>query len=262
MMRHRTLAALLILGIAAPALAQDAQEDWDLVRQPEQKTIYAYIPTTTGLAIAFRCVDGAFGAVIAGLPAARRNDRTRILRMKVGDGDLEDMVWNVTTDRTVALADYPASLAREMRDGGSVTIVIPQGAEDGRNIRHELMLPGSSAAIDETLTACARPLVDPRDALLPDIEESGLSGGMTWAQQPRIRYPRTSYLEGVAVITCLMQADGSLDQCAVEAEFPTDGRFGEAALRGVDRARLTSPGEVEGAYRPRIVGFRSIFRTR
>ncbi|ADL00014.1 TonB family protein [Brevundimonas subvibrioides ATCC 15264] len=258
-MRHRTLAALLILGTAAPALAQDAQEDWDLIRQPEQKTTLAYIPTTTGLGIGFRCVDGVFGAVIAGLPAAGGNDRTRILRMKVGDDELADSVWNVTTDRTVALADYPASLARDMRDGGPVTIVIPRGSEDGRNIRHELQLPGSSAAIDETLTACGRPLVDPRDALLPEIGEGGLPEGVTWARPPRPRYPLTQYLEGVAVVTCVLQPDGSLDQCAVESEFPVDGRFGRAALRGVDRARLTSPAEVEGAYRPRIIGFRTIF---
>lgn len=259
-MRNRSLATLLILAVASPAFGQASGEDWDIVRQPDQKSVFAYVTTTTGLAIGFRCVDGAFGALIAGLSPVSRNARTRVLRMKVGDGELQDTIWNVTTDRTVALADYPASLAREMRDGGAVTIVVPRGAEDGRNLRHELELPGSSAAIDETLTACGRPLVDPRDALLPDIEESGLSGGITWAQQPRIRYPRTSYIEGVAVITCLMQADGSLDQCAVEAEFPTDGHFGEAALRGMDRARLISSTEVEGAYRPRIIGFRSIFR--
>lgn len=259
-MRDRILTTLMILSVAGPTVAQDTSADWKIVRQPEDKTVFVLMPTTTGLGIAFRCVDGAFGAVIAGLPEARRNLRTRILKMKFGDGELRDTVWNITTDRTVALADYPASLARVMREGGPITIVVPRGAEDGRNLRYELQLPGSSAAIDETLAACGRPLVDPRDALLPDIGEGGLPVGVTWAQQPRIRYPRTSYLEGVAVVTCLLQPDGSLDQCAVESEFPTNAGIGEASLRGAERARMISPSEVDGAYLPRIIGFRSNFR--
>jgi hypothetical protein len=99
-------------------MAQDITDDWEIIRQPEQKTVFAFVPMTTGLTIAFRCVDGNFGSVIAGLPQARRQERTRTLRIKVGEEEFSDTRWNVTTDRSVAIADYPAPLARELRAGG------------------------------------------------------------------------------------------------------------------------------------------------
>jgi hypothetical protein len=162
----------------------------------------------------------------------------------------------VTTDRTAALADYPAPLARALRQGGPVSIVIPGGAGDGRNLRHELVLPASTAAVDETLSACSRPLVDPRDELLPDIGENGLPGGVTWARSPRPYFPATNYAQGYAVLSCVVQPDGGLDQCEVESEFPLDGGFGRTALRAMPPARIVSPGEPPGQYAPRIIGLR------
>lgn len=259
----RVLSPLIALSLATTsALAQVVTDDWEIVRQPEDRTVFAFVPMTTGLTVGFRCVDGAYGAVIAGLPSARRNDRTRVLRIKVGDKEADNTVWNVTTDRTVAIADYPAPLARRFREGGTISIVIPGGAGEGRNLRHDLVLPPSTAAIDETLTACGRPVVDPRDELLPEIEENGLPDGVAWTTQPRPRYPGNNYADGYAVLTCVMQPAGGLDQCQIESEFPTDGGFGRAALRSTPAARLTSPGEPAGAYAPRMIGFRVNFRMR
>jgi len=261
-MRLKALLPLIAVASAGGALAQDATDDWEVIRQPEQKTVMAFVPMDSGLTIGFRCVDGVYGAVIAGLPAATRNTRTRVLRIARGDDHTHDTVWNVTTDPTVAVADYPAPLARELRTGGPVSILIPNGAEDGRNLRHNLVLPASSVAIDETLAACNRPTVDPRDDLLPEIEEGGLPRGVTWGVQPRPRYPRTSYAEGSAVLSCVVQPDGGLEQCVVESEFPVDGAFGRAALAGIDNARIVSPGETPGQYAPRMIAFRNIFRMR
>ena len=261
-MRLTALFPLLAVACASAALAQDATDDWEVVRQPEAKTVFAFVPTTTGLTIAFRCVDGVYGAVMAGLPTAPRQARIRTLRIGASADHLHDSVWSVTTDRTVALADYPASLARAMRKGGPVSIVIPGGGGEGRNLRHELSLPASSAAIDETLTACGRPLEDPRDALLPEIEESGLPRGVTWARPPRPTYPRNNYAEGFAVVTCVVRPDGGTEQCQLESEFPVDGGFGRSALRAMEPARLTSPGETVGQYAPRMIGFRVNYRMR
>jgi hypothetical protein len=258
----RVLTTLFFLAGAGAALAQDVTDDWEIVRQPEDKTVFAFVPTTTGLTIAFRCVDGAYGAVMAGLPAAPRQARIRTLRIGPSADHLHDSVWSVTTDRTVAMADYPASLARSLRDGGPVSIVVPGGGGEGRNLRHDLTLPSSSAAIDETLAACGRPLEDPRDALLPEIEENGLPRGVVWTRQPRPTYPATNYAEGFAVLTCVVQPDGGVDQCQVESEFPLDGGFGRAALRSTRNARLTSPGETVGQYAPRMIGFRVNYRMR
>lgn len=261
-MRHPVLPALLVLGLGGTATAQDATDDWEIVRQPDDKTVFTFVPMTSGLTIAFRCVDGNYGAVIAGLPQARRQDRTRTLRIKVGDEAFSDTRWNVTTDRSVALADYPAPLARELRAGGPVSIVIPGGAEDGRNLRHELVLPPSSAAIDETLEACGRPVADPRDSLLPEIEENGLPAGVSWATAPRPRFPATRYAEGYAVLSCVVQPEGSLADCVVESEFPFNSGFGRNGLRSIGDARIASPGETPGQYAPRMIAFRINYRMR
>ncbi|WP_428150882.1 hypothetical protein [Brevundimonas sp.] len=255
-MRSKALITLFLVAGSGAALAQDVTDDWEVIRQPENKSVFAFVPTTTGLTIGFRCVDGVYGAIIGGLPEASRNTRIRTLTITVGDDEPDDSRWSVTTDRTVALADYPARLARELREGGPVSIVIPGGGGEGRNLRHNLVLPASSTAIDETLTACGRLLEDPRDALLPEITESGLPDGVTWARAPRPTYPRNNYAEGYAVVTCVVQPDGGVHQCEVESEFPTDGGFGRNALRATDDARIVSPGEASGQYAPRMIGFR------
>ncbi len=261
-MRLKALASLIALAGAGSALAQDATADWEMVRRPDQKSVMAFMPMDSGLTVAFRCVDGVYGAVIAGLPPASRGARTRVLRIGIGDDEPHETVWNVTTDLTVAVADYPAPLAREVREGGRVSILIPNGAGDGRNLRHDLELPASPTAIDETLTACDRPTIDPRDELLPEIEEDGLPRGVTWAREPRPRYPRTNYAEGSAILSCVVQPDGGLEQCVVESEFPVDGAFGRAALAAINNARIVSPGETPGQYAPRMIAFRNVFRMR
>lgn len=260
-MRLQAVPALALIAASGAALAQDATDDWEVIRQPERDSVFAYIPTTTGLTIGFRCINGVYGAIIAGLPEATRNARTRQISFVVGDHP-HPMTFSVTTDRTVAVADYPASLARNMREGGDIGIVIVGGAEGGRNLRHNLEIPASSAAIDETLTACDRPLDDPRDDLLPAIGEGGLPAGVNWSVAPRPTYPRTNYSEGFAVVSCAVQPNGSVAQCQIESEFPDDGGFGRNALRAMDDARISSPNETAGQYAPRIIGFRVNYRMR
>lgn len=261
-MHARMLAGLAVLVFAGSALAQDAAtDDWEIVREPARKTVHAFVPMSTGLTIGFRCVDGVYGAVIAGLPPAPRDSQTRVLGIGMGNGPLADTTWTVTTDRSVAMADYPSRLARDLRAGGAISIVIPNGAGRGRSLRHTLALPESSTAIDETLAACDRPLDDPRDALLPAIAETGLPEGVTWLVPPRPRYPGTTYRSGQAVLTCVVQPTGRLEQCVVESEFPVDGGFGRSALRAAPDARIQSPAETPGTYSPRILGFRVNYRS-
>lgn len=249
----------LTLGVAASASVQEVPLDWDVQRDPANETLVAFVPMTSGLAIGVRCTKGDFAAIIAGLPEARSDERLRTLRIGRHD-DLHDSRWNVTTDRTVAIADYPARFARNLREGGPLSILIPSGGGEGRNLRHDLELPASSAAIDEVLTACDRPLVDPRDALLPEIGAGGLPAGVTWARPPRPVFPQSQYAAGYAVVSCMMTAEGRLEQCVVEAQHPADSAFGRVALRSTGDARLTSPNETPGQFTPRVVGFRFNFR--
>ena len=250
----------LLLAVALPAMAQDAAEpDWDITRDPAKKSVIAYIPLTTGLALAVRCVDGALDSVIAGLPTYPQGRPTRPLHIAFGDDPLRETNWNVTTERTVAIADYPSAFARSLRKGGPLKIMIPRGADDGRNLVHNLTLPPSSAAIAETMAACNVPVEDPRDALLPDIDERGLPAGITWARAPRPQYPNTNYATGYAVLTCVADAQGALNQCRIESEHPAKSRFGEASLRAMRVARIASSTEPTGQITPRMIAFRVNF---
>lgn len=256
----RFLVCGLVLAAALPAFAQDTpQDDWEIMRDARTKTVIAFVPVTSGLTLAVRCVDGALDTVIAGLPPVSSGQRTRPLHIAFGDEPLHETNWNVTTDRTVAIADYPAAFARHLRKGGRIQVMIPGGAGEGRNLRHQLELSPSSAAIEETLTTCDRPLEDPRDALLPDIEARGLPAGVNWSRPPRPRYPNTSYATGYAVVTCVAGATGTLSQCEVESQQPANSVFGEAALRAMPDARVSSTTEPLGQITPRMIAFRVNF---
>lgn len=250
----------LVAVMACPAVAQDLPSDWELVRQPEERMTVAYVELRSGLAIGFRCVDGAYGAIIAGLPEAGRNEQVRTLGLRVRDRPQRDTRWTVTRDRSAVIAEFPAALARSFREGGDISLVVPSGAEGGGNLRYNVTLPSSPVAIDETLTACGKPLVDARDELLPEVAEQGLPDGLVWSRPPRPRHPRNNYADGYAVVSCVVQPDGQVDLCEVESEFPLDGRYGRSALAAMPDARVVSPGETPGQYAPRMIGFRVNFR--
>ncbi|MEJ6790361.1 hypothetical protein BrevBR_12475 [Brevundimonas sp. BR2-1] len=233
----RALTALLACAVALPALAQDASADWDLAQDQRKNLLVAYARFDNGVSIGTRCADGGFEAVISGLPPAGRAS-TRPLRIAFGDDDLSDSRWGVATDDTIAISELPAPFARELRAGGRLRILVPNGAPDGRNLLYDLTLPASSSSIDQTLTACGRPLVDPRDAELEALEEDGVPRNLAWAVRPRPNFPSTRYARGFAVATCVSNPDGSLRDCTIESEHPRDGRFGQAALAAVRRARL------------------------
>lgn len=255
-----TLAAVAVLAFALPALAQDAARDWDIHRDPARKVVAAHVGFDSGLALMVRCVDGSYEAIIAGLPEPERRAQTRRLEIGFDDRPGRGQTWNVAAEPTLAVSGLPAPFARRLRQGGRLEIAIPDGGGEGRTLRHVLDLPASNAAIDETLTACGRPLVDPRDATIDEVGPGGLPPGMVWRDAPRPSYPRTPYAAGFAVLTCITQPDGRLRDCEIEAEHPSDGGFGEAALRSTRRARVQSPNEPEGAMMARRIAFRTTFR--
>ena len=237
---HRPLSLLLACAVALPALAQDAAQDWDMLRDPRKKLTIAYTLFNSGLGVATRCADGSYEALITGLPPAGEGE-TRELRLAFGDDELHAQRWNVAVDDTTAVSNLPAPFARKLREGGRLRILVPGGAGDGRNLMHDLALPASSTSIDETLTVCERPLTDPRDAELAGLPEDGLPANLTWRRRPRPGFPAPiRYGRGFATVLCLTSPDGSLRDCSVEAEHPRDGGFGDAALRATRRARVVN----------------------
>lgn len=233
----RSLVTMLVCAVALPALAQDASADWDFANDERRKLMVAYAQFNNGVGLATRCVDGGFEAIITGLPPAGRISN-RPLRTAFGDEELVQYNWSVGIDDTVAVSQLPAPFARELRNGGRLRILVPRGAADGRNLLYDLTLPASSASIDQTLTACNRPLVDPRDAELDALLEDGVPTDLNWAVRPTPRFPRTSYARGFAVATCVTNPDGTLRDCTIESEHPRDGRFGQATLDAARRARV------------------------
>tara|TARA_R110002167_G_scaffold67405_4_gene190529 strand:+ start:761 stop:1585 length:825 start_codon:yes stop_codon:yes gene_type:complete len=250
------LLASLIAALAQPAMAQQAR-DWEILRDPAQQMTMAYTPFDIGLGIAVRCVNHSYEALITGLPPT--DYETRPLDVAFGESDLREETWNVAVESRVAVSNHPAPFARRLRDGGTLSLRVPGAAEDGRNLLYVLELPASSAAIDETLTACGRPLVDPRDAEIADIRRNGLPAGLEWVRRPQVQYPDTAFARGFAVLTCLTNPDGTLRSCVIEAEYPQGGHFGEAALSGARRARLGVSGDSGSPVPPRLVSFRVNF---
>lgn len=248
---------MTILASASGATAQT--QDWDMQRSERPRGVSAYTVFTSGLGIVARCMDGRYETYIAGLPGAG-DVETRELHISFGEEAPVVTRWNVGREPSIAVSEVPAVFARKLREGGLMRVLIPNGAPDGRNLRHDLTLPVSNSAIDETLTACNRPLVDPRDAELEGLGGTGLPEGTEWVTRPPARYPEPlKYGRGFAVIRCLANPDGSLRDCTAESEYPYDGGFGREALRAAARGRIGVKGSPGTPVPPTMVLFRVNF---
>ncbi len=256
---HRII-ALPLVAMASSAIAQDpAPTDWDIARDPARKVVVAHTAFDVGVGIAVRCVDGGLEALISGLPADTAEQRVIGVAFP-GDERLSDQQWNVAVDNTIAVSSMPAPFARKLREGGQLQLRVAGGAEGGRNLRYVLDLPASNSAIDETLTACDRPLVDPRDAAWADVGDNGLPTNLQWLKRPRPTYPGVpKYERGFAVVTCIADPEGRPQDCVVETEHPRDAGFGQATLRAAREARLTNNLNPDAPITPSRFNFRAVY---
>ncbi|CAN5430591.1 hypothetical protein BH10PSE1_BH10PSE1_20110 [soil metagenome] len=275
----RVLILMAIAAIAQPSLAQDAsapasnaptsdaqsaEDGWDVFRDPARPMLMAYADFANGVGLAVRCVGRSYEAVITGLPSVRTQSRPLRLRFAGQDADIVQR-WNVAQDGTVATSNFPARFARAVRQGGSLGVIVPDGAEDGRDLRYALDLPSSGAAVDQTLTACGLPTIDPRDTQISTLGANGLPEGLVWLERPRPQFLPGRERErlasrGFAILTCMAGADGRLRDCTVESEYPSGSGFGETAMTGVGNARLGSARR--GApIGPSVISFRFGFET-
>lgn len=258
--------AALTFGVAVAGLAQaqtpDAAppaDDWTFAER--DGVTAAFLQFDNGLDIVVRCKDRNLETMIIGLPPS--SERTRELRIYGGDETAPERGanWFVAEQADTAFSSSPALFARSLREGGAMNLVVPGGAASGRNLRYVLNLPSSPSAINGTLAACGKPSVDPRDALVEPLGEDDLPVGITWAEPPRPEYPMgyLTYEWGFAAISCLSQADGSLDQCEVETQHPLDGPFGAAALTAARSARVQL-GDSASPLPTRLIRFNINFR--
>lgn len=244
----RFIFAFAALAAGAPAMAQEnapQSEDWTLTSVPERKAVMATIDFTSGLAIAARCVDGAYDVLISGLPEAPRRDMSRELGIQAGEQEVPYMsVWTVGTQRNTAFSRIPAVVARDLAKGGKLQVIVPS-TSGGPRTRYVMDLDPSSTAIEQTLIACGRPMVDQREARAKEIDgngQDGLPDTVQWQTMPRPVFPASvngrSPLEGYVVLSCVLTDAGQMTECQTESEQPAGYNLWRSVERSLPRARL------------------------
>lgn len=243
--RTVALAGFVVLALSSAAGAQTAQtpvvdQNWVLTREARGDTIMATAPFSNGITVVARCSNGNFELLMAGLPEVPRSQMERPLSLLVGDETVErPYQWTVAADSRVAFSRVPAQIARQLAQGGRLQVIVP-GAPGERRTRYVMTLEQSGSAIEETLTHCGRPLVDPLDALV-EGDAGSLPTRVRWERGPRPVYPGVAMargMSGVVTLRCLVNATGEHSNCAIESEHPAGQGFGQASLRAMEDARL------------------------
>ena len=254
----KRVATLLLTLFATSAVAQD-EADWDLIVDPEENLTAAFVAYEGGLGVLARCKDEAFHLMVTGL--APEDGFTRQMQVRFGDEESVERSWFVGENPATAFSYTPAMAARNLRDGGTLDIVVREAGPNGENLRYVFEVPESASAVNQTLEACGKPVDDPRDVFLEDLPDNGLPVELEWTRQPSGSYPSgRTYTRGVAVVSCLTQPTGRLRECQVETEWPSDGGFGEAALRATRDARLRNVDRAVTEVPPVIVSWTTNFR--
>lgn len=236
--------AALMASAASSAYAQEAApagQDWVLAEVPERKAVVAMAEFDNGISLASRCMDGVFEVTLHGLPEVRGPSRT--LQIAVGEEEPYDTAWTVGQVRTAAFSRVPARFARELAKGGRLQIRVP-GQRGAPATRYIMELDPSGSAIEQTLTACGRSMVDLRYQSLGDEIEAGLPAGITWSSPPQVEFPSAVKgrvpTVGFVTVTCVARSTGSVEQCEVESEHPGGYKMGQSVVQAALRARLRS----------------------
>lgn len=238
--------AALLLSASAPASGQARDEaaghDWVVKRTREPQSTIAIAAFNNGITLMGRCMHNSFSLILTGLPAAPEPAISRHLILVVGEDVERPYVWNIAAaDRGAALSRVPAILARRLLQGGRLQIIVPSDPGTPRT-RYVVDMPRSSTGLEEVLTQCGRPLVDPRDDEI--LGDGGpLTRGIEWDRIPQLQMPpaaaRGIHTSGFATLTCGIATGGRLSDCEIEDEFPAGAGFGLAARRAAATARVS-----------------------
>lgn len=251
-MKAALISLLAASLLADPSLAQDAGDDWDIVRDRRGRAEMAHLQFSNGLAIMVQCKDGSLDSVVGGLPPARSTldggvFRERPLELRFRGEEDRRQSWAVGTDDTLAVSLLPAPFARDLRQGGTLELRVPDADSEGRTMTFQVDLPSSARNIDEVLTACRRPLVDARDELLDQAGPTGLPRSLRFRDRQIAPLRTTDIVSGFAVISCLTRTDGRLGDCVVESEHPRGTSAVRAGLDSARRWRVEVDGQPDDA---------------
>lgn len=226
----RVLLAASAMGAAGSAGAQDG-DDWDYGHSAEQNASVAAVTFDT-MGVAVRCMNDTLSVLLSGMPAGSGE---RSLKVAVGEQGEEDSLWVSARDSGTLFAVWPRALAHDLALGGRLSVAVPDGE---RVVRYAVELPASEAAIGRVLEACGQTLYGP----VNDAPEGVNMAGLEWASPPEINFPGQSRYEGgIAAIVCTTRANGELEDCAIESEFPTGSGFGRASTLGAHRSGRVRP---------------------
>lgn len=119
-----------------------------------------------------------------------------------------------------------------------------------RQDRIEYTMPPRGAQEPSAASSTPPPEAAPPLLLPPAPPRPTFINSPGWARLPQVEFPERAMSRGIAegrvVLRCAVQPSGAVSDCAVTEETPAGAGFGQAALSGARRARL-SPRTVEGA---------------
>ncbi len=226
----------MAVGLAAAGLLAAnpaAAQSWEIQRDEAQSAMMAVASWPGGYAVAARCQAGDFQLIVRlpalvssnGIPYLQFEDQSRVMLLSLPHG--------AETGR-ILFAQEPARAARWLAGGGQLAITT--AASDPV----ALALPTDAEPVRSALRACDRPEVDARDDL-PS------AGPIQWRRIPDAMWPQeadSGTRDGLVTLSCIVVADGWLQDCRAERESPPGQGFAEAAISAATRAVLEpAPGE-------------------
>lgn len=238
------------------ASAQD--DDWELIRDPAKSTTMAIAQYDSNLAVAVRCLGTSLDVLIQGLPASTGETRT-IEHEILGLGS-EPGSWSLSANGQVAFSTAPVRHARTLMGGGSLKLTVVND-DTQETSRFQVELPSESKGIEAVLTACQKPLSDPRFPLRSDLFLSHSTLGWEWQFRVSPQYPSpTQSTEGQARLLCQIRANGRLHNCEIESEAPPGNGFGKAVMDAVPHGLLKATDPSQPIEAGRFISFMTRFR--
>lgn len=249
------LVAFLAAMLAGPAVAQEAGEDWDLIKDPQDQLTLATLNFGANQ-IALRCRSGVLDFLLTGVPPT--DEPSRLVTVNAGSIRNEGQRWTAWPGRPIVSPAEPERLARALRAGGELDILLQPIEAGERPRRYRLPVPASAKSVNQVLSACSFPLADDwdlRPRAGPELP--------VWTRQPAPDYPERAMQQGIesgdARLGCVVGAEGVPSECRIISETPADAGFGRSALRAMERSRLGLP-EDETTVIGKVVIFTVRFR--
>ncbi|HEV7351705.1 MAG TPA: energy transducer TonB [Brevundimonas sp.] len=247
--RARLGLAAVGLGLMLVAPAAQAQ-DWNALDLGRDISAVA-VQWDSGAALAVQCrSDGLFAMLRLVHPVPPSADvSSPTVPVTYDHGGRERrQSWMLNTDGGAAFAPTPERFARRLLAGGDLELLVEPG--EGPRQRYPLSLPADPTPLAAVLRACdvplEHPLDDPPQSVTMNVPVDGATPDLPqleWVRRPTGQdladeYP-TRALErgqgGRAIISCLVRADGRLEDCQTISEYPRGAGFGRATIRVSER---------------------------